>query len=60
MRESVTHQAVLEEGRQEGREEGRRSIVINLLREGAAIELAARVSGMSIEAIHQLQASLSS
>ena len=68
MQESVTYQAILEEGRQDGRQEGRqegiqigfqdgcRSIVINLLREGAEIEMIQKVSGMSIEAIQQIQA----
>lgn len=41
MQESVTYQALLEEGRQEGRQEGfsqaQRSMVISLLREGLAI-----------------------
>lgn len=59
MRESVTYQAILEEGREEGREEGDRqrqkAIAINLLREGLAIEVIARVSELSIEAVAQLQ-----
>jgi predicted transposase/invertase (TIGR01784 family) len=59
MRESVTYQAVLEEGREEGREEGweegRRSLVINLLREGVDIALIARATGWSIEQIQKLQ-----
>ncbi|MBE9033410.1 Rpn family recombination-promoting nuclease/putative transposase, partial [filamentous cyanobacterium LEGE 11480] len=70
MRESVTYQAVLDEGREEGLqlgikegrqvgiEEARRSIVINLLREGASIDLIAKASGMSIDEINQLQDSL--
>ncbi|MGI0495353.1 hypothetical protein ACN4EG_26540 [Alkalinema pantanalense CENA528] len=60
MRESVTYQAVLEEGReegrqagreegrQEGREEGCRSLVISLLREGADIDLIVRATSWSM------------
>jgi predicted transposase/invertase (TIGR01784 family) len=59
MRESATYQAVLAEGREEGREEGDRqrqkTVAINLLREGLAIEVIARVSELSIEAVTQLQ-----
>ena len=59
MRESVTYQAVLEEGREEGREEGDRqrqkAMAINLLREGLAIDVIARVSDLSIDAVAQLQ-----
>jgi predicted transposase/invertase (TIGR01784 family) len=67
MRESVTYQAVLEEGREEGlekglergRQEGRveeqRSLVANLLREGAAIDLIARVTGWSVAEVTQLK-----
>jgi predicted transposase/invertase (TIGR01784 family) len=59
MRESVTYQAVLEEGREEGREEGDRqrqkSMAISLLREGLALDVIARVSELSIEAVTQLQ-----
>ncbi len=55
MRESVTYQAVLEEGREEGREEERRSMVLSLLRVGVAIEQIAQAAGLSIEAVTQLQ-----
>lgn len=62
MQESVTYQAVLAEGREEGREvgiaEGRRSIVLNLLREGAAVEFIAKVSSLTIDEINQLKATL--
>jgi uncharacterized protein YerC len=54
MRESVTYQAVLEEGR----EEALRSRVINLLRMGVAVDQIAQASGMSIKAINQLGRSL--
>jgi predicted transposase/invertase (TIGR01784 family) len=63
MRESVTYQAVLEEGREEGIEKGRvegrveerRSMIINFLREGVSIELIAKATGLSIAEITQLQ-----
>jgi predicted transposase YdaD len=55
MRELVTYQAVLEEGRGEGRLAERRSIVISLLQEGMAIDLIARVTGWSIAEVTQLQ-----
>jgi predicted transposase/invertase (TIGR01784 family) len=63
MRESVTYQAVLEEGREEGIEKGRvegrveerRSMIINFLREGVSIELIAKATGLPIADITQLQ-----
>jgi predicted transposase/invertase (TIGR01784 family) len=54
MQESVTYQAILTEGR----EERERVIALNLLREGLSIELIARSTGLSIEAIQQLQTEL--
>ncbi len=55
MRESVTYQAVLEEGREEGREEAERSLILSLLQEDIDLDLIARVTGWSIEKIIQLQ-----
>ena len=55
MRESVTYQAVLEEGREEGREEERRSLILSFLRAGADFTLIAQATGWSIEQIQQLQ-----
>jgi predicted transposase/invertase (TIGR01784 family) len=71
MRESVTYQAVLEEGREEGlekgREEGRkegreegdrargRQAALSLLRAGVPIDLIVEASGLSIAEITQLQ-----
>jgi predicted transposase/invertase (TIGR01784 family) len=69
MQESVTYQALLEEGRREGIQEGiqeglraglaqaQRSMAVSLLREGAAIDLIQRVSGLSIAEIEQLDPS---
>jgi predicted transposase YdaD len=54
MQESVTYQAILTEGR----EERERVIALNLLREGLSIELIARSTGLSVEAIQQLQTEL--
>jgi predicted transposase YdaD len=51
MQESVTYQAIV----QEGEDKKGRSIALNLLREGLSIELIARTTGLSIEAIQQLQ-----
>jgi predicted transposase YdaD len=54
MQESVTYRAIV----QEGREERERVIALNLLREGLPIEPVARTTGLSIEAIQQLQTEL--
>jgi predicted transposase YdaD len=51
MRESVTYQAILDEGREEGWE----AMVINLLHEGVPIAVIAKAAGMSIETLTQLQ-----
>jgi predicted transposase/invertase (TIGR01784 family) len=59
MQESVTYQALLEEGREEGREEGdqgaRRAIARNLIQEGCDMTFIARVAGLSLEEIRQLE-----
>ncbi|NDJ20035.1 flagellar assembly protein H, partial [Myxacorys almedinensis A] len=54
MRESVTYQAILREGREENRQE----IALNLLREGISIDIISRSTGLSIAAIQQLQQQL--
>jgi predicted transposase/invertase (TIGR01784 family) len=58
MQESVTYQAIVQEGRDEGEGRKGREIALNLLREGLSIELVARTTGLSIEAIQQLQTEL--
>jgi predicted transposase YdaD len=58
MQESVTYQAIVQEGRDEGEGRKGREIALNLLREGLPIELVARTTGLSIEAIQQLQTEL--
>jgi predicted transposase YdaD len=55
MRESATYQAVREEGREEGDRQRQKAIAVNLLREGLAIDVIARVSELSIAAVTQLQ-----
>jgi hypothetical protein len=48
MRESVTYQAILEEGREEGRREQGQATAITLLQAGIPIDLIANASGLSI------------
>jgi predicted transposase/invertase (TIGR01784 family) len=59
MQESVTYQALMDEGRAEGRamgiEEGVRRVAMNLLREGVAEEVVIKVTGLSAEQIEQLK-----
>ncbi|MBU7586403.1 MAG: hypothetical protein KAF91_26665 [Nostoc sp. TH1S01] len=59
MQESVTYQALMNEGRAEGRamgiEEGVRLVALNLLREGVADEVVIKVTGLSAENIQQLK-----
>jgi predicted transposase YdaD len=54
MQESVTYQAIV----QEGEDKKGRAIALNLLREGLAIKLVARTTGLSVDAIQQLQTEL--
>ncbi|MDZ4871000.1 MAG: hypothetical protein CLLPBCKN_000388 [Chroococcidiopsis cubana SAG 39.79] len=59
MQESVTYQLLLAEGRAEGRaegiEQGIRRVAINMLKEGMSIEVVARVTGLTVEQVQQLQ-----
>ncbi|MEH2372350.1 Rpn family recombination-promoting nuclease/putative transposase [Nostoc sp.] len=55
MRESVTYQSLLAEGRSEGRDEGIRRVAINMLKEGMSIEVVAKVTGLTVEQVQQLQ-----
>jgi predicted transposase/invertase (TIGR01784 family) len=55
MQESVTYQAIKAEGRAEGRAEECQEVAINLLKEGIPLETIARVTGLSIEQVQQLQ-----
>ncbi|NJM20228.1 MAG: Rpn family recombination-promoting nuclease/putative transposase [Richelia sp. RM2_1_2] len=63
MRESVTYQLLVDEGKAEGRAEGRaegsqeatRTIAVNLLKEGLSVELIAKATGLTVEEVQQLQ-----
>ncbi len=52
MQESVMYQAI----RREAIQENMRQVAINLLNEGVSLEVIARVTGLSVEQIQQLQA----
>ena len=70
MQESVTYQAILAEGREEGREEGRsegreegreqtqQSIALQLIQEQISMEIIAKVTGLSLDAIKILRSQL--
>ncbi|MEH2291725.1 hypothetical protein [Nostoc sp.] len=51
MRESVTYQSLLAEGR----DQGIRRVAINMLKEGMSIEVVAKVTGLTVEQVQQLQ-----
>ncbi|MBW4689687.1 MAG: Rpn family recombination-promoting nuclease/putative transposase [Komarekiella atlantica HA4396-MV6] len=59
MRESIIYQSILSEGKEEGREEGSqqkaRQIALNLLAEGMSVDAIARITGLSVEMVQQLQ-----
>ncbi len=59
MQESVIYQEIIAEGEAKGRAEGSqekaKQIAKNLLNEGMEIELIARVTGLSVEQVEQLQ-----
>ncbi len=59
MRESVIYQQIKTEGKEEGREEGSQQkaheIAQNLLAEGMTVEAIARITGLSVEVVQQLQ-----
>lgn len=56
MQESVIYQAIRQETWEEATHENMRQVAINLLQEGLALETIARVTGLAIEQIQQLQA----
>ena len=58
MQESVTYQLIKSEGREEGREEALRQIVANLTREGMSPDVIARITGLTIEQIQQVQTAI--
>ena len=55
MQESSVYRSIKAEGKVEGEVEERRKIAINALREGFTPEVVARLTGLSIEEIQQLQ-----
>jgi predicted transposase YdaD len=55
MQESVTYQAVLEEGREEGDRARGQQAALSLLRAGIPIDLIVEASGLSIAEITQLK-----
>ncbi len=59
MRESVIYQMIkdegLEEGKQEGSQQKAQEIALNLIAEGMGIEAIARITGLSVEVVQQLQ-----
>lgn len=60
MQESVTYQAIKSEGKAQGSQEKAQQIALNLLREGMEIGVTARVTGLSVEQVQQLQAETTS
>jgi predicted transposase/invertase (TIGR01784 family) len=60
MQESVTYQAILEEGREEGRDATQRSIALQLLRERISTEIILKVTGLSSGDLELLQRQLGS
>jgi predicted transposase/invertase (TIGR01784 family) len=61
MKESTMYQAILREGKQEGKEEGRQEgieeVACNMLKNGLNIELVAKLTGLSVDKVQQLQSS---
>lgn len=55
MQESVTYQAIKAEGKAEGSEEKACQIAVNLLSVGMSIDAIARITGLSVEVVQQLQ-----
>lgn len=68
MKESVTYQEILLEGKAEGKAEGKiegkieaaNQIALNMLRSGISPDLIAQFTGLSLEQIQKLQETLSS
>ncbi|MBN3881447.1 MAG: hypothetical protein HWQ44_00260 [Nostoc sp. JL34] len=55
MRESVIYQSIKAEGREEGSDKKARKIAINLLAKRISLDVIARVTGLSVEVVQQLQ-----
>ena len=58
MQESVTYQAILAEGREEGREQTQQSIALQLVQEQISMEIIAKVTGLSLNAIEVLRSQI--
>ncbi|BAZ69016.1 hypothetical protein NIES4106_37850 [Fischerella sp. NIES-4106] len=61
MQESVTYQALIDEGRAEGRaegiQEGIQRVAVNLLKEGMSTDMVTKLTGLSVEQLQQLEIS---
>ncbi|PMB13968.1 hypothetical protein CEN48_12215 [Fischerella thermalis CCMEE 5282] len=61
MQESVTYQALIDEGRAIGRaegiQEGIQRVAVNLLKEGMSREMVSKLTGLSVEQLQQLEIS---
>ncbi|BCL39816.1 Rpn family recombination-promoting nuclease/putative transposase [Nostoc sp. MS1] len=55
MQESVIYQSILTEGKEEGGEEKAREIAANMLAEGMSVDLIAKLTGLPLEVVQQLQ-----
>jgi predicted transposase YdaD len=58
MQESTVYRSILAEGLVEGEVRKQREFALNFLREGLSVETVARGTGLSIEAVQQLQQQL--
>ncbi len=54
MKESVTYQEILQEGKAEGKAEAANQIALNMLRSNISVDLIAQFTGLSIEQIQKL------
>ncbi|EHC18043.1 hypothetical protein [Fischerella thermalis] len=61
MQESVTYQALIDEGRAIGRaegiQEGIQRVAVNLLKEGMSREMVSKLTGLSVGQLQQLEIS---
>ncbi|MEA5569232.1 hypothetical protein [Anabaena sp. UHCC 0399] len=55
MRESVIYQMIQNEAEEQGSNKKAREIALNLLAEGMAVDAIARLTGLSVEEVQQLQ-----
>jgi predicted transposase/invertase (TIGR01784 family) len=57
LQETRVYREAREEGREEAREEEREKIALNMIQENIPLEVVARITGLSIEQLQQLQSS---